>query len=103
MVSNFWNNNYIKYESNGNKNRNLSLDKYLNKIEPYLRKIIIDLQDSDTQKIQLTIAINFISSKNVEEGDIMHPMGNNIKFTLMMQMKLLMNSLSNFVQDIKEI
>ena len=35
-VNNFWNNNYIEYESNGDKNRNLSLDKYLNKIEPYL-------------------------------------------------------------------
>ena len=31
-VSNFWNNNYIEYESNGDKNRNLSLDEYLNKI-----------------------------------------------------------------------
>ena len=28
-VSNFWNNNYIKYESKGDKNRNLSLDVYL--------------------------------------------------------------------------
>ena len=36
-VSNLWNNNYIEYESNDNKNRNLSLDKYLDKIEPYLR------------------------------------------------------------------
>ena len=25
-VSNFWNNNYIEYESNDDKNRNLSLD-----------------------------------------------------------------------------
>ena len=24
-VNNFWNNNYIKYESNGDKNKNLSL------------------------------------------------------------------------------
>ena len=42
-VSNLWNNNYIEYESNDDKNRNLSLDKYLEKIEPYLRNIIIDL------------------------------------------------------------
>ena len=28
-VSNLWNNNYIEYESNDDKNRNLSLDKYL--------------------------------------------------------------------------
>ena len=46
-VNNIWNNNYIEYESNGNKNRNLSLNKYLNKIEPYLTNIIIDLQNSD--------------------------------------------------------
>ena len=42
-VSNLWNNNYIEYESNDDKNRNLSLDKYLDEIEPYLRNIIIDL------------------------------------------------------------
>ena len=29
--------------------------------DPYLRNIIVDLQTSDTWKIQLTIAINFIS------------------------------------------
>ena len=32
-VSNFWNNNYIEYEGNGYKNRNLSsVDEYLYKI-----------------------------------------------------------------------
>ena len=54
-------------KSNGDKSRNLSLDEYLNKIELYLRNIIIDLENFDTWKIQLTIAINFISSKYVEE------------------------------------
>ena len=39
----------------------------INKVKSYLRDIIIDLQSSDTWKIQLTIAINFISSKNTEE------------------------------------
>ena len=47
-LNNFWNNNYIEYENNGDKNRNLSLDYYLNKIKLYLRNIIIDLQNSDT-------------------------------------------------------
>ena len=42
-VSNFWNDSYTEYESNGDKNRNLSLDEYRNKIRPYLRNIIIDL------------------------------------------------------------
>ena len=33
-VSNFWNNNYVKYESNGDINKNLSLEEYINKIKP---------------------------------------------------------------------
>ena len=47
-ISNFWNNNYTEYESNGDRNKILSLEEYLNKIKPYLRNIIIDLQESDT-------------------------------------------------------
>ena len=39
----FWKNSFIEYESNGHKNRNLSLDEYIKKIKPYLRNIIIDL------------------------------------------------------------
>ena len=80
-VSNFWNNNCIKYESNGDKYTNLSLHKYLNKIESYLRNIIINLQNSDTWKIQLTIAINFISFKECEEERVIHSCSDNIKFT----------------------
>ena len=41
-VSNFLNNNYIEYESNGDRNKNLSLDRYLDKIEPHLRDVITD-------------------------------------------------------------
>ena len=33
-VSNFWNNNYIEYESKGDRNKILSVEKYLNKISP---------------------------------------------------------------------
>ena len=80
-MSNFWNNNYIEYGSNGDKNRNLSLDQYLNKIESYLRDIVIDLQNSDTWEIELRIAINFISSKDTEEERVMHSESESIKFT----------------------
>ena len=62
------------------KNRNLSQDQYLNKIKPYLRNKIIDFPNSDAWKIQLTIAINFISSKDVEEDHVMHSRSSNIKF-----------------------
>ena len=46
-----------------------------------MRNIIIDLQNSDAWKIQLTIAINFISSKDSEEEHVMHSNCGNIKFT----------------------
>ena len=78
-VSYFWNNNYIEYEGNGDKNRNLSLDEYLKKVEPYLRNIITDLQNSDTQAIQLTITINSISAKDAKQERVMHSRSDNIK------------------------
>ena len=47
-AGNFLNNNDIKYESSGDRNKNLSVKECLNKIKPYLRDIIINLQKSDT-------------------------------------------------------
>ena len=35
-VNNFWSNNYIEYESNGDTNKTLSVEEYFNKISPYL-------------------------------------------------------------------
>ena len=69
LVENFGSRNYIEFESNRDRNKALSIKEYLNKIRPCLRFIINDLKKSDTWKIQLTwksqltIAINFISSK----------------------------------------
>ena len=80
-VSRFWNNNYSEYESNNDKNKNLSLDEYLKKIKTCLRNIIFDLQSSDTWKIQLIIAINFIFSKDTEQERVMYSVSDNIKFT----------------------
>ena len=80
-VSRFWNNNYSEYASNNDKNKNLSLDEYLKKIKTCLRNIIFDLQSSDTWKIQLIIAINFIFSKDTEQERVMYSVSDNIKFT----------------------
>ena len=44
-----------------------------------MKNIIIHPQNFDTWKIQLTIAINFISLKDAEEEHLMH--SSNIKFT----------------------
>ena len=45
-----------------------------------MRNTIIDLQNSGTRKIHLTIAINFISV-SFEEERVMHSSSDNIEFT----------------------
>ena len=79
IISNVMNNDYIEYESNSDRNKNVSVQEYLNVIKPYLKDMIIDLQISDTWKIQLTIAINFISSKDVDEQCVIHSKSENIE------------------------
>ena len=81
-VSNFWSNNYIEYESNGDRNKTLSVEEYLNKIRPYLKDIINNLKKSDTWKIQLTIANNFISSIDNDEERVMHSKSDNIEIMI---------------------
>ena len=45
-----------------------------------MRNIIINLQKSDSWKIQLTIATDFISSKDAEKDCVMHSRSSNLKF-----------------------
>ena len=47
-----------------------------------MRDIIVNLQKYDTWKIQLTIAINFIFSKGVDEERVMHLKSDNIELIL---------------------
>ena len=47
-VSNFCDNNYIEYQSNGDSNKTLSVEKYLNLIRPHLKYIINNLKKSGT-------------------------------------------------------
>ena len=54
--TNFWSNKYIEYESNGDRSKALSVEKYLNRIRPYLKDITNNLKKSDTRNIQLTMA-----------------------------------------------
>ena len=52
-VDYLYSNNYIEYDSDGNRNKNLSIKEYLSESKSYLRDIIIKLQKYDRQKIQL--------------------------------------------------
>ena len=45
-----------------------------------MRDIIINLQKSDAWKIQLTIAVNFISSRDANEEYVMHSKIDDIEF-----------------------
>ena len=87
--------NFIEYESKGGKYKSLSEKEYLDMIRPHLRDIINDHKapmrlkvhsrdkviDYETQfgewKIQLTMEINFISSKDSEETRTWHAKSDN--------------------------
>ena len=97
-------NNYIEYKSNGDKNRILSVEKYLDKTRPYLRKITNGLKQSDTWKIELPITIYFISSTDCnDEEHVMHSKSDNIEIMISDEadevIKKLFDSLKNRYQN----
>ena len=57
-------NNYIEYISEGDNNKNLSPEEYLEIIRPYLNDLINHHKASGEWKIQLVILNRCISSKN---------------------------------------
>ena len=81
-VSNFWSNNYIEYESNSDRNKILSVEKYFDKLRLYLKDVINNLKKSDTWKIRLTIENNFISSIDNDEEHVMHSKSDNIEIMI---------------------
>ena len=74
-----FNGNYIEYKSNGDRDKNLSPNKYLNMIKPYLSDII---NDNKKCKIRLTMRINFVSFKDLRETCTMHTRSDNIKIMM---------------------
>ena len=77
-VGNFYSNNYIEYESNCDTDKNLPAEEYFCKIKTYLKYIIINIQKSHIWKIQLTIVINFVSSKDKDRVQTMHSKNDSI-------------------------
>ena len=91
-----FNGNYIQYDSRGNKGKNLSIKKYHDMIKPCLSDIINDhktkglerysssnktwVEETPSEwKIQLTMAINFISFKDSDQARTMHTKSNNVE------------------------
>ena len=88
-----FNNNYTQYESRGEKDKILTIKKYLDKIKPYLNDMINDHKTQGTLRIhypgnkiiehKLTMAINFHSSKpDPDETCIMREKSGNIEIMI---------------------
>ena len=93
-------NNYMEYESKGDKNKNLSPKEYLYTTIPHLRDMINDhktpmklkvhsrdeIINNETQfgewKIQLTMQISFISSRDSGETRTMRTKSDNMKIMM---------------------
>ena len=73
---------YIQYESIVDKDKNLSIKEYLDIIKPYLSDIINDHKTQGEWKIQLTMAINFFSSKDTEETRTMNTKSGNVEIKM---------------------
>ena len=72
----------IEYESNGDKDKILSIEEYLDKIEPYLNNLIDGHKTQGEQKIQLTKVINFISSKDSDKIRTMNTENDTIEIMI---------------------
>ena len=83
IVKSAFNNNYIQYESKGDKDKGLIIREYFDMIRPYLVDMINDHKTQSEWKTQLTMVINFISSKpDSDETRIMHTKSNNIEIMM---------------------
>ena len=79
MVKSGYNNNYVQYESKGDKI--LSIQEYLSLIEKYLRKLINQHKNDGQWKIQFVAEINFISLKpGSDETRVMYTRSDNEEF-----------------------
>ena len=94
-VEGAFNNNYIEYESRGNKDKRLTVKEYLYTIMPYLEKMInnhkASIRDSNSiikddlpgeWKIQLTIRINLVSSLDPGKNCIIDSKNNNVEIIM---------------------
>ena len=60
----------------------LSVEEYLNKIKRSVKDIINNFKKSDTWKIQVKVAINFISCEDNDEEYVMHSKSDNIEIII---------------------
>ena len=59
--------------------KTLSIKEYLDKIKSYLKDTINNLKKFNRRQIQLTIAIDFLSSKDTDKKRVVHSSNDNNK------------------------
>ena len=88
-----FNNTYIEYESRGDKDKNLSLEDYLDIIRPFLRDMINNHKTHGEWKIQLIMQINFISSLFTGEICTMYSKNDNVEILIGIETDDIINKL----------
>ena len=107
LIKSSFKDNYKYYESRGDKDKKLSIKQYLYKSMPYLRDIINDHKtirnESKEWKIQITMHVNFISSKDTGEIRTIFARSDNEEIRLVNEtddiIKELFNSFLNNYQE----
>ena len=121
IVKSAFDDSYIQYESRRDKGKNLSIKKYLKMIKPYLSDLINNhkthglvryhsgnkswLEETSSEwKIQLTIAINFTSSKDSDETRTIHTKSNNVETMIGSETNEIIKDLfESFLQKFQEV
>ena len=91
--------NYIEYKSKEDNDKNLSPKEYLDMIKPYLSDII---NDHKKRKIQLTMRINFIFSKDLRETSTMHTKSDKRKIMMSSETNDILEELCKSLQKYQE-
>ena len=74
--------NFIQYQSNGDTDKSVSIERYLRIIRGYLKKMIDSNKKSGEWKIQLIMKTNFISARNFIESRYMYSKSDNIEIMM---------------------
>ena len=67
----------MEYRSNGDKDKILSIEEDLHEIKPHLADIINEHKNKDEWKIQISMSLNFVSSKDSNEVRTMYTKSDN--------------------------
>ena len=81
-VRNFHSNDYIEYESKSDRKKILSIKEHLEEIKLHLKIIMNNLKKLRYTENSIKAAINFISSKDINEERVMHSKSDSTKIVI---------------------